>query len=81
MVIDRITNTNDQQSRLFEAIELATKQANGLVKIESVDTNEHITLSEQFASDDYQFTITELTPRLFSFNSPYRRLSNVQWIG
>ena len=70
LVIDRVNNTPDQESRLFEAIELATKQANGLVKIENVETNEDITLSEHFASDDYQFTITELTPRLFSFNSP-----------
>ena len=70
LVIDRITNEEDQHPRLFEAIELATKQANGLVKIENTKDQTNITLSENFVSDDYQFRITELTPRLFSFNSP-----------
>ena len=70
LVIDRITNNDDQHPRLFEAIELATKQANGLIKIEKYNHHESLTLSEHFSSDDYQFKITELTPRLFSFNSP-----------
>ena len=70
LVIDRVTNSKENHPRLFEAIELAIKQANGLVRIEHVETKEAKIYSENFVSDDHQFTITELTPRLFSFNSP-----------
>lgn len=81
LIIDRITNDEDQHERLFEAIELATKQANGLVKIENTDDQSSITLSEHFVSDDYQFRITELTPRLFSFNSPIGACNECNGLG
>jgi excinuclease ABC subunit A len=70
LIIDRITNEEPQHPRLFEAIELAAKQSDGLVRVEDTESNAFLTLSEHFVSDDYQFSITELTPRLFSFNSP-----------
>ena len=70
LVIDRFKNEEENDQRLFESIELATKQANGLVKIENTQTNENIVMSENFVSDHYQFNITELSTRLFSFNSP-----------
>jgi excinuclease ABC subunit A len=70
LVIDRVNNTTDNYPRLFEAIELASKQSEGLVKVQCPDTGESETYSENFVSDHYQFNITELTPRLFSFNSP-----------
>ncbi len=70
LIIDRLTNEKDNHTRLFEAIELAAKQANGLVKIENTEDNSSLTLSENFVSDSYQFNITELSTRLFSFNSP-----------
>jgi excinuclease ABC subunit A len=70
LIIDRVDNDAPNGGRLFEAIELATKQAKGLVTIESTSTNDSITLSEHFSSEDYEFTISELSPRLFSFNSP-----------
>ncbi|MEK9727391.1 MAG: excinuclease ABC subunit UvrA, partial [Candidatus Margulisiibacteriota bacterium] len=41
-----------------------------LVKVESTNNQKNKVFSEHFVSDDYQFNITELTPRLFSFNSP-----------
>ncbi len=70
LVIDRMENTKEHHSRLFEAIELATKHANGLVLVEDQKNFESLTLSEHFVSEFHQFTITELSPRLFSFNSP-----------
>ena len=70
LVIDRVKNDSDQHSRLFEAIELSAKQSDGLVLVEEQESSESMVLSEHFVSDDYQFNITELTPRLFSFNSP-----------
>ena len=81
LIIDRIRNEDSQSGRLFEAIELATKQANGLVRIEHAVNGEHITLSEHFASDHYQFNISELTPRLFSFNSPIGACSTCNGLG
>ena len=70
LIIDRIRNEDSQSGRLFEAIELATKQANGLVRIEHAVNGEHITLSEHFASDHYQFNISELTSDCFHLTLP-----------
>jgi excinuclease ABC subunit A len=81
LVVDRINNTNENHSRLFEAIELAIKESDGLVRIESMNTQKTQVFSEYFVSDDYQFNITELTPRLFSFNSPIGACPRCNGIG
>ncbi len=58
------------RERLSEAIELALREANGLVKVQSPDGSER-TLSAKFICPVDGSSFPEVEPRLFSFNSPY----------
>lgn len=58
------------RERLSEAVELALREANGLVKVESPDGSER-TLSAKFICPVDGSSFPEVEPRLFSFNSPY----------
>lgn len=58
------------KERLSEAVELALKESNGLVKVESPDGRER-TLSAKFICPIDGSSFPEVEPRLFSFNSPY----------
>ena len=81
LVIDRMENEKENHTRLFEAIELALKQSKGLVRIENMESNDYKVFSENFVSDKHQFTITELSPRLFSFNSPIGACPDCKGLG
>ena len=70
VIIDRIVIKEDSRSRIFEGIETATKMANGKVVINVLGDKE-IVMSENYACPLCDFSIPELEPRLFSFNSPY----------
>lgn len=70
VIIDRIVIKEDSRSRIFESIESSTKMANGKVVINILDDKE-IVMSENYACPLCDFSIPELEPRLFSFNSPY----------
>ena len=70
IVIDRLIIKEDVRSRLFEAIELACKKANGKVVIDVIG-GDKIVMSEKYACPDCDFSLPELEPRLFSFNAPY----------
>jgi len=63
-------STEAARERLSEALELALKQANGLVKIQHADGTTE-TLSSRFICPDDGSSFPEVEPRLFSFNSPY----------
>lgn len=58
------------RERLSEALELALKEADGLVKIGHADGTLE-TLSSKFICPDDGASFPEVEPRLFSFNSPY----------
>ncbi len=58
------------RERLSEALELALKEADGLVKIAHADGTTE-TLSSRFICPDDGASFPEVEPRLFSFNSPY----------
>ena len=58
------------KERLSEAVELALRESNGLVKVESPDGSER-TLSAKFICPVDGSSFPEVEPRLFSFNSPY----------
>jgi len=58
------------RERISEALELALKQADGLVKIQHADGTVE-TLSSKFICPDDGASFPEVEPRLFSFNSPY----------
>ncbi len=63
-------STASARERLSEALELALKEADGLVKIKHADGTFE-TLSSKFICPEDGASFPEVEPRLFSFNSPY----------
>ncbi|HLS66956.1 MAG TPA: excinuclease ABC subunit UvrA [Pseudogracilibacillus sp.] len=70
VVVDRIIIRDGVESRLTDSLETALPLGNGRVIIDIID-GEEITMSENHACPECGFSIDELEPRLFSFNSPY----------
>lgn len=69
IVIDRLIVKDGIQRRLSDSLENALKLADGLVEI---DVNGEISLlSTHYSCPDCDISIEELSPRMFSFNSPY----------
>ncbi len=68
-VVDRLVIKPDLGARLTDSLELALKLADGVVRVAVVD-GEELLFSERFACDHCGVSLPELTPRLFSFNSP-----------
>lgn len=58
------------RERLSEAVELALRESNGLIKVRTPDAEERI-LSAKFICPVDGSSFPEVEPRLFSFNSPY----------
>src|SRR5476649_2316867 len=77
IVVDRIVVKPDIGNRLPDSIETALKLADGLLVVEFADEKEkdgkqkQIIFSSKFACPVSGFTISEIEPRLFSFNSPH----------
>ena len=70
VIIDRLIIKDDIRSRLYEAIEMACKKANGKCVIDVIG-GDNIVMSEKYACPDCDFSLPELEPRMFSFNAPY----------
>ncbi len=80
IVIDRLIIKEGIRSRLYEAVELASKKANGKVVI-NVIGGEDFTMSEKYACPKCDFSLPELEPRMFSFNAPYGACPNCNGLG
>ena len=80
VVIDRVVVKPEARSRIFEAIETSTKLADGKVVINVVG-KEEIVMSEKYACPDCNFSLPELEPRMFSFNSPYGACPECKGLG
>ena len=71
VVVDRLKVNPESKQRLAESIETSIKLSNGLVRIASMEELfAELTFSANFACMHCGFSIDELEPRLFSFNSP-----------
>jgi excinuclease ABC subunit A len=71
VVVDRFVISPDKTQRLTEAFETAIKLSDGLAYAENLETLERITFSSRFSCPVSGFTLDEIEPRLFSFNSPF----------
>jgi excinuclease ABC subunit A len=71
LIIDRLVIEGDIKKRLTDSVELALKQAAGLVLVNNPDTKEDTLYSEHFACVHCNISYDDLAPRMFSFNSPY----------
>jgi excinuclease ABC subunit A len=69
--IDRIVVKEGIAQRLADSLETATRITKGLVKILYQEGKREELLSQNYACPDCGISIGEITPRLFSFNSPY----------
>lgn len=82
VVIDRLVLKEESRSRLFEALEAATKLSNGKVVIEILgEDHKELVFSEHFACPYCEFSLPELEPRLFSFNAPYGSCPECKGLG
>lgn len=75
VIVDRFVipegeDRREFMTRLADSFETALALSNGLVWIENADTAESLTFSSKFACPISGFTLDEIEPRLFSFNSP-----------
>jgi len=71
LVVARLRAEEEERARLLEAVEKALEFSSGLVKVEAVEEGTEELYSDKLVCPDHGFTLPELSPRLFSFNSPY----------
>ncbi len=71
LVVDRLVVKPGLEQRLADSFETALGLADGIVYAENADSGEHTVFSSRFACPVSGFTIEEIEPRLFSFNSPH----------
>ncbi len=70
VVIDRLVIKDDIIPRLTDSIETATKLSGGLIAVDVIG-GEEMQFSQTYACDEHGISIPELTPTMFSFNSPF----------
>ncbi len=80
IVVDRIIIKEGIEGRLSDSIETALRLADGLVMIDIIG-EEKILFSEKLACPDCNVAIEELSPRMFSFNSPFGACPTCNGIG
>ena len=81
VVVDRLVVRDDIRKRLADSVELALKYAENLVYIYNMDTEEEQVFSQNYACVDCGISLEELTPRMFSFNSPFGACSYCTGLG
>ena len=70
LVVDRLVLKEGLRRRLTDSIETACSHSGGLVIIELPGTGEELSFSQNYACEDCGISLTELEPRMFSFNNP-----------
>jgi len=89
IIVDRIILNSSLGNRLADSVETAVNLSNGLLVVEYENETlpkkfrkrESITFSSKFSCPESGFTIEEIEPRLFSFNSPYGACEECEGIG
>ncbi len=89
ILVDRIILNSSLGNRLAESVEASINLANGLLFVEYENETlpakyrktEKIIFSTKFACPESGFTIEEIEPRLFSFNSPYGACEECEGLG
>ncbi len=79
-MVDRIIVKEGIEGRLTDSIETALKLTDGLVMVDIID-GEPLMFSQKLACPDCGVVIEELSPRMFSFNSPFGACPTCNGIG
>ena len=70
LVVDRLVLKEGLRRRLTDSVETACSHSGGLVVIHLPDTGEELSFSQNYACEECGISLTELEPRMFSFNNP-----------
>ena len=70
LVVDRLVLKEGMRRRLTDSLETACAHSGGLVTIQLPDQKEELSFSQNYACEDCGISLTELEPRMFSFNNP-----------
>lgn len=70
VIVDRLKVTEKSKSRIADSVEIAVNLSEGLVTVQNYETKEEKTYSTKGACPICGFSFREISPRLFSFNSP-----------
>jgi len=80
LVVDRLVLKEGVRKRLRDSLEIAASRAEGLVRIVPINGKEML-FSEKYACPDCGISLPALTPRMFSFNSPYGACPDCNGLG
>lgn len=80
VVVDRIVIKDDVETRLTDSIETALKLSGGRILVDIIG-QEELLFSSNFACPVCGFSIEELAPRMFSFNSPFGACTECDGLG
>jgi excinuclease ABC subunit A len=81
VVVDRLEVGEDLGNRLPDSLETALHLSDGLVYVQEADTDTSYTFSAKFCCPVSGFTVEEIEPRLFSFNSPFGACPSCDGLG
>ncbi|VAW94448.1 Excinuclease ABC subunit A [hydrothermal vent metagenome] len=83
VVVDRFKVRDDIQTRLADSLETALNLSEGIARIAYIDDsqNEDIVFSSRFACSKCGYALSELEPRLFSFNNPVGACATCDGLG
>ena len=70
LVVDRLVLKDGLRRRLTDSIETACAHSGGLVTIQLPGSEEELSFSQNYACEDCGISLSELEPRMFSFNNP-----------
>ena len=71
VIVDRLIVRETVGSRLADSLETALRLADGVVQVEALEGGERMVFSERLACAECGISLPEMSPRMFSFNSPY----------
>lgn len=80
VVVDRLVVKDTIKSRLADSIETATKLSDGLLLVDVIG-GEELMFSLNYACPEHGVSIGEITPRMFSFNSPFGSCKKCSGLG
>ncbi len=70
VIVDRFKIRDDLSLRLAESFETALRLTEGLAIAANMDNSEELVFSERYACPECGYSLSELEPRIFSFNNP-----------
>ena len=83
-IVDRLKlqKDDDNRSRLSESIDTALSLSDGLIQIEVLEEESEVLLfSSNFSCSQCGYSVTELEPRMFSFNNPFGACEKCDGLG